>query len=270
MSELSNLIFHNKKHYLSSPYGKREAINTSKGKTSDFHDGVDYATYGVKLAQYPVADGVVLSCGTDWAYGGAKYIWVKYENLGVKMLHYHLDSISVKKGQSVNKNTVLGYTGKTGKATGIHLHLGLRLLSGGGYIDPEKWWREQPPQSASQTAQKLPPQSASQTAPPEGGAKAKYAPGNYKVTKADVLNIRAGAGTQYKKLTFRQLTSSAQSKILKLTGKKVNGYVKGLTFTVLEVVGNWGRTPSGWVCLDYCEALTPQSLRDSSPIRGAI
>ena len=69
MSELSNLIFHNKKHALTSPYGPRKVMNTSAGKTSGFHNGVDYGTYGVKLAQYPVGDGVVLSCGTDWAYG---------------------------------------------------------------------------------------------------------------------------------------------------------------------------------------------------------
>ena len=242
MSELSNLIFHNKRHYLSSPYGKRVVMNTSAGKTSPFHDGVDYGTYGIKLAQYPVADGVVLSCGTDWAYGGAKYVWVKYPELGIKMLHYHLDSICVKKGQAVNKNTVLGYTGKTGRATGIHLHLGLKLLSGGGYIDPEKWWRELP-QSLRDSSLKE-------------GATAKYAPGNYKVTKASVLNVRAGVGTKYKKLKFSQLTASAQSKILKLTGgKKVDGYVEGLTFTVTEAAVNWGKTPSGWVCLDYCERI---------------
>ena len=242
MSELSNLIFHEKNHYLSSPYGPRKSMNTSKGKTSSFHDGVDYATYNVKLAQYPVTDGVVLSCGTDWAFGGAKYVWVKYDSLGVKMLHYHLDSISVKKGQAVNKNTVLGYTGKTGRATGIHLHLGLKKLSGGGYIDPEKWWRELP-QSLHDSSLKE-------------EAKAKYKPGNYRVTKASVLNVRAGAGTKYKKLKFSQLTASAQSKILKLTGgKKVDGYVEGLTFTVTETAVNWGKTPSGWVCLDYCEVL---------------
>ena len=237
MSELSNLIFHEKKHYLSSPYGPRKSMNTSKGKTSGFHDGVDYATYNVKLAQYPVSDGVVLSCGTDWAFGGAKYVWVKYDSLGVKMLHYHLDSICVRKGQAVNSNTVIGYTGKTGKATGIHLHLGLKLLSGGGYIDPEAWF-----------AKNL-------KTPTESKPKAKCKPGNYRVTKASVLNVRAGAGTKYKKLTFKQLSASAQSKILKLAGKKVDGYVKGMTFTVLEVAVNWGRTPSGWVCLDYCEVL---------------
>lgn len=238
MSELSNLIFHNKKNYISSPYGKREAMNTSKGKTSPFHDGVDYATYGVKLPQYPVTDGVVLSCGTDWAYGGAKYVWVKYPDLGVKMLHYHLDSIAVKKGQAVSKNTVLGYTGKTGKATGIHLHLGLKLLSGGGYIDPEKWFAK----NFKTLTEKKP--------------KPKYAPGNYRVTKASVLNVRAGAGTKYKKLKFNQLSASARSKIFRLTGgKKVDGYVEGLSFTVTETAVNWGKTPSGWVCLDYCEVL---------------
>lgn len=237
MSELSNLIFHNKSNYISSPYGPRKSMNTSKGKTSSFHDGVDYATYNVKLAQYPVTDGVVLSCGTDWAYGGAKYVWVKYDSLGVKMLHYHLDSICVKKGQAVNSNTVIGYTGKTGRATGIHLHLGLKKLSGGGYIDPEKWFTDY-----------LKKTETAKTA-------AKYIPGNYKVTKASVLNVRAGSGTKYKKLKFSQLTADAQKKTMKLTGKKVNGYAKGMTFTVLETAENWGKTPSGWVCLDYCEVL---------------
>lgn len=245
MSELSNLIFHEKKHYLSSPYGPRKSMNTSKGKTSSFHDGVDYATYSVKLPQYPVTDGVVLSCGTDWAYGGAKYVWVSYPDIGVKMLHYHLDSICVKKGQAVNKNTVLGYTGKTGRATGIHLHLGLKKLSGGGYIDPEKWWRENLSVGS--------PTSPRKSEKPSSGK--KYSPGNYKVTKANVLNVRSGPGTKYKKLTFKQLTTDAQEKIRKITGKEVNGYVKGIKFSVKETALNWGRTPSGWVCLDYCEVL---------------
>ena len=52
MSKLSNLIFHNAKHYISSPYGYRKVLNTSKGATRPFHDGVDYATYSIKLNQY--------------------------------------------------------------------------------------------------------------------------------------------------------------------------------------------------------------------------
>ncbi len=86
-------------------------------------------------------------------------------------------------------------------------------------------------------------------------AKNRFTPGNYKVT-ANLVNVRTGPSTKYKKKSFFQLSASAQRKILRLTdGKPANGYVKGLGFTVYEVRSNWGRTPSGWVCLDYCEAL---------------
>lgn len=141
MSELSNLIFHNAKHYMSSPYGKRKVLSTSAGNTSPFHNGVDYATYSVKLPQYAIEDGEVLSCGKDKNNANALFVWVKYPRLGIKLMHYHLDTIKVKAGQKVNSNTVIGNTGKTGRATGIHLHLGLKKLSGGDFIDPEAWFK---------------------------------------------------------------------------------------------------------------------------------
>ena len=137
MSSVSNLIFHNSKHYVTSKFGYRSILKTSNGKTASFHSGTDYGTNGKKIAQYAIEDGSILSCGK--ASDGALYVWVSYPRLKVKMLHYHLDSVNVKKGQIVNKDTLLGYTGKTGKATGIHLHLGIKRLSGGDYIDPEKW-----------------------------------------------------------------------------------------------------------------------------------
>ena len=137
MSKVSDLIFHKEKHYITSKFGYRSSISTSAGNTSTFHSGTDYGTNGKKLAQYAIDVGTVISCGK--ASDGAKYVWVEYPRQGVKMLHYHLDSIKVKARQSVNKDTLLGYTGKTGKATGVHLHLGVKRLSGGDYIDPEKW-----------------------------------------------------------------------------------------------------------------------------------
>lgn len=238
MSTISNLIFHGAKHKLTSPFGQRSVISTSNGSTSSFHSGVDYGTYNIKLPQYAIADGSVLSCGVDTAYGNAKYVWVSYPSLGVKMLHYHLDSIAVKSGQAVNPNTILGYTGKTGIATGIHLHLGLKRISGGSYIDAEKWSEEEYSKLIN------------------GKAAAKYEKGNYRVT-ADVLNVRSGPGTAYSIKTFSKLTADAQTKISKLSGgAKINGYVKGLAFTVLEVKYNWGRSPSGWVCLDYCKKIS--------------
>ena len=126
---------------MSSPYGRRKVLNTSKGSTSPFHNGVDYATYSVKLPQYAIEDGEVISCGKDTKNANALFVWVKYPRLGIKLMHYHLDSIKVKAGQKVDKNTVIGNTGMTGRATGIHLHLGLKKLSGGDFIDPEAWFK---------------------------------------------------------------------------------------------------------------------------------
>lgn len=225
MSRITDIIFNNEKHYITSPYGKRNVISTSAGATSSFHSGTDYGTNNKKLPQYAVEDGTVLSCGV--AADGAKYIWVSYPRTGKKMLHYHLDSIAVKTGQKVKKGTKLGNTGMTGKATGIHLHLGVKDLKTDAYEDPEIF-------AASYTA----PQSKKT--------------GNYRVNTA-VLNVRAGAGTSYKVKSFGEFTSNAQNQILSLCGYKCSGYVKGVVCTVSQVAnGNWGKTPSGWICLDYC------------------
>ena len=229
MSKLSNLIFHKADHYITSPFGYRKSFSTAAGATGSFHSGVDYGTNGKKIPQYAITDGYVYSCGIDSAYGGAKYVWVAYPSLGVKMLHYHLDSIKVKAGQKVTAKTVLGNTGMSGRATGVHLHLGLKKLSGGDYIDPEKWSKEVFESTG-------------------------YSVGNYRVT-TEVLNVRKGAGTNYAKIPFNKMTADAQAKIKRLAGKKVNGYVKGLAFTANTIKGHWGKTPSGWVCLDYCERI---------------
>lgn len=132
MSTISNIIFNDpngSKHYMSSKFGRRQVINTSGGKTSTFHSGVDYATRGVKLPQYAIEDGYVFAAATSNS-DRAKYVWVVYPRIKKAMLHYHLDSYKVSAGQKVKKGTLLGYTGMTGKATGIHLHLGLKDLSG--------------------------------------------------------------------------------------------------------------------------------------------
>ena len=81
-----------------------------------------------------------------------------------------------------------------------------------------------------------------------------YVKGSYRVT-ADVLHVRTGPGTEHAKKKYPQLTDDAKEKILSLSGKRTDGYVKELTFSVTEIKGSWGKTPSGWVCLDYCEVI---------------
>lgn len=66
---------------------------------------------------------------------------------------------------------------------------------------------------------------------PVSAPSSKYVLGLYVVT-ASALNVRAGAGTNY-------------------AIKK--SYKKGTRFDTYEIKNNWARTPSGWVCLDYCQ-----------------
>ena len=103
--------------YITSPFGYR--VNPITGK-KELHEGVDYGTNGLKIPVYPIVDGKVLSAGIDIT--GAKFIYVYFESLGMVGLYYHLSEINIKRNQVVNINTQLGLTGKTGNATGIHLH----------------------------------------------------------------------------------------------------------------------------------------------------
>ncbi len=228
MSHVTDIIFNYESNYLTSPYGKRAVISTSAGDTSSFHNGADYGTNGKKLPQFALEDGIILSCGT--AADGANYIWISYPRIGKKLLHYHLDSISVKAGQRVAKGTKLGTTGMTGKATGIHLHLGVKDLDTNKYEDPEIFSN-----------------NYTEPAPKRAGA--------YKVT-ADILNVRTGAAISYAVRKFSSLTREAQRQIKALCGYECNGYVKGVVCDVSQVENRcWGKTPSGWIDLDYCTEL---------------
>lgn len=80
----------------------------------------------------------------------------------------------------------------------------------------------------------------------------KYTRGRYEVT-CNVLTVRTGPGTDYDWLRYSQLTTNAQKQIYEKSGSKPNGLVKGVQCDVSEINGNWGKIPSGWICLDYCK-----------------
>ena len=84
------------------------------------------------------------------------------------------------------------------------------------------------------------------------GTSNAYTVGNYEVNTG-VLNVRAGAGTSFAQKKFSQLTTNAQKQIKNLAGKEVNGYIQKMVCSVYQISGNWGKTPSGWICLDYCK-----------------
>lgn len=140
MSKITDIIFKGEKHYITSSFGYREPIATKAGDTGTKHRGTDYGTNRKKIAQYAIEDGKVYSTGTDSA--GAKYVKVDYPRINKRFYHWHLDTITVKKGQAVKKYTKLGTTGATGQATGVHLHLGIVDLENNTYIDPEEYAKE--------------------------------------------------------------------------------------------------------------------------------
>lgn len=70
---------------------------------------------------YPIMDGVVDQVVYDrFSYGNHLII---NHGSGFKSLYAHLSKITVKQGDKVDKNSVLGAVGTTGWVTGPHLHL---------------------------------------------------------------------------------------------------------------------------------------------------
>ena len=79
----------------------------------------------------------------------------------------------------------------------------------------------------------------------------KYTVGTYKVN-ANVLNVRTGAGTNYKIKNYKQLTANARYQNKKLGNQYTNGLKRGIVTTVTKIQNGFGLTPSGWIALNYC------------------
>lgn len=83
------------------------------------HPGVDMQSLLSDI--HPVDEGWVADViYSNWGYGNHIYI---HHPHGRTSLYAHFDTIAVSKGDTVARDTVLGQMGRTGWATGIHLHL---------------------------------------------------------------------------------------------------------------------------------------------------
>ena len=122
---------------VTSKYGKREYAYRGK-RVKDFHNGIDLVGGNEIVA---TADGEVVSTRNEGKqYGTGCYVRIKHSN-GLYTLYYHLKSgsVTVKKGQKVTKGQVIGIIGKTGKATGVHLHYQIDKGSSASAIDPTEY-----------------------------------------------------------------------------------------------------------------------------------
>ena len=80
-----------------------------------------------------------------------------------------------------------------------------------------------------------------------------YKTGTYKVSNN--IHVRNGPGIKNNAKTYKQLTSNARAQNKVKGNYYYNGYQKGVVCTVTEIKENWGKTASGWICLDYCSKI---------------
>ena len=97
------------------------------------HMGIDLA--GAKGSPiFSVKKGRVIYQGMRFS-GYGKMIMIKHAN-GITSLYSHLEKIFVRAGQIVSGGHLIGTMGRTGRATGVHLHF--ELMQHKEPIDPEK------------------------------------------------------------------------------------------------------------------------------------
>lgn len=97
------------------------------------HNGTDFkASVGTPVQS--AASGEVIGVGdTDTvcykaSYG--KWVLVSHGENGLSTLYAHLSLISVREGQRISKNELVGYSGNTGYSTGPHLHFTVFVSEG--------------------------------------------------------------------------------------------------------------------------------------------
>ena len=109
--------------YRKSPFtGRRE-----------FHHGLDIAA-SIDTPVIASADGKIIYCGTKGGLGKAVIV---DHGRGIMTRYGHLNKIVAKKGDTVNREDILGMVGNTGQSTGPHLHYEVRV--NGVPVDPEKY-----------------------------------------------------------------------------------------------------------------------------------
>ncbi|MBN8726511.1 MAG: M23 family metallopeptidase [Xanthomonadales bacterium] len=109
-------------------FGSRRTFN---GKAKSQHTGRDYPVAEGRPVR-AVADGTVLLAADHFLTGNSVYV---DHGGGLVSMNFHLDSLAVKTGDEVERGQELGKVGATGRATGPHLHLGLRWMA--QRVDPE-------------------------------------------------------------------------------------------------------------------------------------
>lgn len=112
---------------ITSAYGNARVFNNS---LQSYHSGTDFrAIVGTPI--HASNDGVV-ALVKDRYYAGQSVIIDHGE--GIYSVYYHLSSSSLHVGDRIQKGSLIGLSGATGRITGPHLHFG--FMVGGIPVDP--------------------------------------------------------------------------------------------------------------------------------------
>lgn len=113
--------------YIVSRFGNRNSPYTFE---QEFHAGINIESFpGTEIRS--TAPGTVKNISWDPNKGLTISIRHKY---GFETFYSHCQRISVKEGQKVKKNEIIGYVGRTGKTTQYICHYQIRI--GTEFVDP--------------------------------------------------------------------------------------------------------------------------------------
>ena len=117
---------------ISDVFGSQRIFN---GKSESPHLGLDFRVpSGTPVAA--MNDGTVLLARLLYYEGN---FVVLDHGQGLLTIYMHLSEFKVKEGDQVKRGQVIGLSGGTGRATGPHLHVGVRWQ--GTYLDPASLMR---------------------------------------------------------------------------------------------------------------------------------
>jgi len=105
---------------VSTPFGARRYVN---GQPRSPHSGLDIAAPEGTPIVTPLAGRVLLA---ESMYLNGNTIVIGHGN-GLVMVYSHMNTLELKKGDWVAADTRIGAVGMTGRATGPHLHWGVRF-----------------------------------------------------------------------------------------------------------------------------------------------
>lgn len=127
--------------YLSSGFGVRVSPFSRANETGDgllgYHSGIDISN-ALDTPIQATADGEVIEAGWMDRYGWG--VRVRHTE-DQETLYAHMNHVNVKAGQKVLRGDILGAMGRSGNATGVHLHYEVRR--NGKPVNPQPYLRLQ-------------------------------------------------------------------------------------------------------------------------------